>query len=127
MLRFLVWGAFVVALLYTGATLAFPYYQYVMMQGVVEEAADVGVAQLKAMRKGPWRDDAVLGEVATAVTTLMQAGAKRFRLDLPPKRVRVSLEPDLFRVEANWDAEANLLGYSHRFLFRVEAKRLIGS
>ena len=126
MLRFLVTGAFVVALLYTGATLAFPYYQYVMMQGVVEEAADVGVAQLRAMRKGPWREDAVLGEVATAVTTLMQARAKRVRLDLPPKRVRVSLEPDLFRVEASWEAEANLLGYAHRFHFRVEGKRLIG-
>ena len=126
MLRFLVTGAFVVGLLYTGAILAFPYYQYLMMQGVVEEVADVGVAQLKAMRKGPWRDDAVLREVATAVTTLMQARAKHIRLDLPPKRVRVSLEPDLFRVEANWDADANLLGYSHRFHFRVEAKRLIG-
>jgi hypothetical protein len=126
MLRFLVTGAFVVALIYTGVTLAFPYYQYVMMQGVVEEAADVGVAQLKARRKGPWRDDVVLGEVATDVTTLIQARAKRVRLDLPPRRVRVSLEPDLFRVETNWDAEANLLAYSHRFHFRVEAKRFIG-
>ena len=59
MLRFLVTGAFVVGLLYAGVILAFPYYQYVMMQGVVEEAADVGVAQLKARRKGPWRDDVV--------------------------------------------------------------------
>ena len=113
------------ALLYTGATLGFPYYQYVMMQRAVEEAADMGIAKLEAMRKGPWRDDAVLGEVTTAVTVLMQAQAKRVGLDLPPKGVRVLLEPDLFRVGTNWEVEARLPGYSHWFHFRVEGKRFI--
>ena len=125
MLRFLVRGAFVAALLYTGATLGFPYYQYVMMQRAVEEAADMGVAQLEAMRKMPWRDEALLGEVTTAVTNLMQAKAKRVGLNLPSKAVRVSLEPDLFHVGTNWEAEATLPGYSHRFHFHVEGKRFI--
>jgi hypothetical protein len=126
MLRFLVKGAFLAALLYTGTILGFPYFQYVMMQRAVEEAADVGVAELKARRKGPWRDDAVLGEVTTAVTTLMQAQAKRVGLDLPPKGVWVLLEPEFFRVGTNWQAEARFPGYSHRFHFRVEGKRFTG-
>ena len=125
MLRFLVKGAFLAALLYTGAILGFPYFQYVMMQRAVEEAADMGIAKLEAMRKMPWRDEAVLGEVTTAVTTLMQAQAKRVGLDLPPKGVWVLLEPDLFRVGTNWEAEARFPGYSHRFHFRLEGRRFI--
>jgi len=34
----------VVLVLYVGATVGFPYYQYVMMKRAVEEAADVGLA-----------------------------------------------------------------------------------
>jgi len=126
MLRLLVKGAVLGGLLYAGAILAFPYFQYVMMQRAVEEAADTGLAQLKAMGKGPWSHDLLLGQVTRTVTSLVQEKAVQVGLDLSPKRVRVSVEPDLFRVETNWEAEANLLGYSHRFHFRIEAKRLIG-
>ncbi len=125
MLRFLVKGAVVVLLLYAGATFGFPYYQYVMMQWAVEEAADEGVAQVKAMMKGPWREEVILGQVTAAVTPLMQARANRVRLALPAKGVQVSLEPDLFRVRANWEAEAGLGGYAHRFHFHVEGKRIV--
>lgn len=112
-------------LLYAGATVGFPYYQYVMMYQAVEEAADVGVAQLEAMRKGPWREEVVLGEVTAAVTTLMRTRANRVGLDLPAKDVQVSLEPDLLRVGTNWEVEARLAGYVHRFRFRVEGKRIV--
>ena len=125
MLRLLVKGAVLGGLLYAGGILGFPYFQYVMMQRAVEEAADMGVAQLEAMRKMPWREEAMLGEATTAVTNLMQAKAKRVGLNLPSKAVRVSLEPDLFRVGTYWEAEARLPGYSHRFHFHVEGKRFI--
>jgi hypothetical protein len=125
MLRLFVKGAVVAVLLYAGATVGFPYYQYVMMRRAVEEAADIGVTQLEVMRKGPWREEVVLGEVTAAVTTLMQARANRVGLDLPAKGVQVSLEPDLLRVGTNWEVEATLAGYAHRFRFRVEGKRFV--
>lgn len=125
MLRFLMRGAVVVVLLYAAATFGFPYYQYVMMQWAVEEAADVGVAQVKAMMKGPWREEVVLGQVAAAVTPLMQERANRVGLALPASRVRVWVEHDLFRVRASWEAEARLAGYAHRFRFHVEGKRIV--
>ena len=125
MLRLLIKGAVLGGLLYAGAILGFPYFQYVMMQRAVEEAADRGLAQLKAMRKGPWRDDAVLGEVTRTVTSLVQEKAVQVGLDLPPKGVRVSLESDLFRVGTTWVAEARLPGYVHRYHFRVEGKRIV--
>ncbi len=126
MLRLVVKGAVLGGLLYVGGILGFPYFQYVMMQRAVEKAADTGLAQLKAMGKGPWSHDLLLEQVTRTVTSLVQEKAVQVGLDLPPKRVRVLLEPDLFRVEANWEAEANLLGYVHRSYFRVEGKRLIG-
>ena len=125
MLRLFVKGAVLAVLLYAGATLGFPYYQYVMMHRSVEEAADMGAAQLEAMRKGPWREEVVLGEVTAAVTNLMQDRAARVGLYLPAKGVQVSLEPDLLRVGTNWEVEARLPGYAQRYRFRVEAKRII--
>ncbi len=125
MLRFLMKGAVVVVLLYAAATFGFPYYQYVMMQWAAEEAADVGVAKVKAMMKGPWREEAILGQVTAAVTPLMQDRANRVRLALPASRVRVSLEPDLLRIGTSWEAEARLAGYAHRFRFHVEGKRIV--
>ena len=124
MLRFLMKGAVVVVLLYAGATFGYPYYQYVMMQRAVEQAADVGVAQVKAMMKGPWREEDVLGQVTAAVTALMQARANRVGLALPARGIRVSLEPDLLRIGTSWEAEAGLAGYTHRFRFHVEGKRI---
>ncbi len=124
MLRLFVKGAVLAVLLYAGATVGFPYYQYVMMHRAVEEAADVGVAQLEAMRTGPWREEVVLGEVTAGVTTLMRARANQVGLDLPAEGVQVSLEPDLLRVGTNWEVEARLAGYAHRFRFRVEGKRI---
>ena len=125
MLRLLVKGAVLAVLLYAGATLGFPYYQYVMMERAVEEAADLGVAQLKPMMKGPWREEFVLWQVTGAVTALMQARANRVGLDLSAKGVQVSLEHDLFRVRTNWEAEARLPGYAQRYRFHVEGRRIV--
>jgi len=124
MLRFLMMGTVLVVLLYVGATFGFPYYQYVMMQWAAEEAADVGVAKVKAMMKGPWREEVVVGQVKADVTPLMQDRADQVRLALPASRVRVSLEPDLLRIGTSWEAEARLAGYAYRFHFRVEGKRI---
>ncbi|HZY31322.1 MAG TPA: hypothetical protein VFF86_06735, partial [Candidatus Methylomirabilis sp.] len=106
MLRRLVRVVLVVAVLYVGATVGYPYYQYVMMKRAVEEAADVGVARLRAMRKERWGGKARSDEVTPAVTLLMQARAIRLGLDLPAQGVQVLLDPDLLRVLANWEAEA---------------------
>ena len=125
MLRFLVRVALLVAVLYVGATVGFPYYQYVMMKRAVEEAADVGVARLGAMRRGPLGERMPSGQVTAAVTVLMQARAIRLGLDLPAQGVQVLLEPDLLRVLANWEAEAKLPGYAQRFRFGVEGRRVV--
>lgn len=125
MLRFLVRVALVVAVLYVGATVGFPYYQYIMMKRAVEEAADVGVARLGAMRRGPLGERMASGQVTAAVTVLMQARAIRLGLDLPAQGVQVLLEPDRLRVLANWEAEAKLPGYAQRFQFRVEGRRIL--
>jgi hypothetical protein len=125
MLRSLVRVALLVAVLYVGATVGFPYYQYVMMKRAVEEAADVGVARLGAMRKGTLGERMASGEVTAAVTILMQARAIRLGLDLPAQGVQVLLEPDLLRVLANWEAEAKLPGYAQRFQFSVEGRRVV--
>ena len=125
MLRLLIKGAVLGGLLYAGAILGFPYFQYVMMQRAVEEAADTGLAQLKAMGKGPWSHDVLLGQVTRTVTSLVQEKAVQVGLDLPAKEIRVSLESDLFRVGTTWVAEARLPGYAHRYHFRVEGKRIV--
>ena len=125
MLRFLVRVALLVAVLYVGAVVGFPYYQYVMMKRAVEEAADVGLARLGGMRKGTLGERMASGEVTAAVTVLMQARAIRLGLDLPAQGVQVLLEPDLLRVLANWEAEAKLPGYAQRFQFRVEGRRIL--
>jgi hypothetical protein len=125
MLRSLVRVSLLVAVLYVGATVGFPYYQYVMMKRAVEEAADVGVARLGAMRKGTLGERMASGEVTAAVTILMQARAIRLGLDLPAQGVQVLLEPDFLRVLANWEAEAKLPGYAQRFQFSVEGRRVV--
>lgn len=125
MLRLLVKGTVLAALLYAGATLGFPYYQYVMMERAVEEAADVGAAQLKAMVRWPWREEIVLREVRVGVTALMRNRANRVGLDLPDKGVQISLDHDVFRVRTNWEAEATLPGYAQRYRFHVEGKRVV--
>lgn len=125
MLRFLVRVALLVAVLYVGPIVGFPYYQYVMMKRAVEEAADVGLARLGGMRKGTLGERMASGEVTAAVTVLMQARAIRLGLDLPAQGVQVLLEPDLLRVLANWEAEAKLPGYAQRFQFRVEGRRIL--
>ena len=125
MLRLLIKGAVLGGLLYAGAILGFPYFQYVMMQRAVEEAADTGLAQLKAMGKGPWSQDVLLGQVTRTVTSLVQEKAVQVGLDLPAKEIQVSLEPDLLRVGTTWVAEARLPGYVHRYHFRVEGKRIV--
>lgn len=126
MFRSLVRWALLAAVLYVGATVGFPYYQYVMMKRAVEEAADVGVARLEAMRKGPRGGGAALGEVTPAVTILIQARAIRLGLDLPARAVKVLLESDIFLVVTNWEAEARVPGYAQRFRFRVEGRRILG-
>ncbi len=125
MLRWLVKGAVLGGLLYAGAILGFPYFQYVMMQRAVEEAADTGLAQLKAMGKGPWSQDLLLGQVTRTVSDLVQEKAKQVGLDLPAKEIQVSLDPDFFRVGTKWFVEAKLPGYVHRYHFRVEGKRVV--
>lgn len=125
MLRLLVKGAVLALLLNVGAILGFPYFQYLMMQRAVEEAADTGVAQLETLEKGPWRQELVLREVTAAVTTLMQDRANRVGLALPSTGVQVSLEPNLFRLGTGWETEARLPGYAQRYRFRVEAKRIL--
>jgi hypothetical protein len=125
MLRFLVMVALLVAVLYVGAIVGYPYYQYVMMKRAVEEAADVGLTRLGGMRKGTLGERMGSGEVTAAVTVLMQARAIRLGLDLPAQGVQVLLEPDLLRVLANWEAEAKLPGYTQRFQFRVEGRRIL--
>ena len=125
MLRSLVRVALLVAVLYVGATVGFPYYQYVMMKRAVEEAADVGVAGLRTMRRGPLGQSMASRELTAVVTVLMQARAIRLGLDLPAQGVQVLLEPDLLRVLANWEAEAKLPGYAQRFRFGVEGRRVV--
>jgi hypothetical protein len=125
MLRFLVRVALLVAVLYVGATIGFPYYQYVMMKRAVEEAADVAAARLGTTRRGPLGRSMALRELTAAVTVLMQDRATRLGLDLPAHGVQVLLEPDLLRVLANWEAEAKLPGYAHRFRFGVEGRRVV--
>ena len=125
MLRLLIKGAVLGGLLYAGAILGFPYFQYVMMQRAVDEAADTGLAQLKAIGSGPWIHDVLLGQVTRTVTNLVQEKAVQVGLELPAKEIRVSLEPDLFRVGTTWVAEARLPGYIHRYHFRVEGKRIV--
>ena len=125
MLRSLVRVAVVVLVLYVGATVGFPYYQYVMMKRAVEEAADVAVARLGTMRRGPLGQSMASRELTVVVTVLMQARAIRLGLDLPAQGVQVLLEPDLLRVLANWEAEAKLPGYAQRFRFGVEGRRVV--
>ena len=125
MLRSLVRVAVVVLALYVAATVGFPYYQYVMMKRAVEEAADVAVARLGTMRRGPFGQSMASREVTAAMTVLMQARAIRLGLDLPAQGVQVLLEPDLLRVLANWEAEAKLPGYAQRFRFGVEGRRVV--
>ena len=125
MLRSLVRAALVVGVLYVGATVGFPYYQYVMMKWAVEEAADVAVARLGTMRRGPLGQSMASRELTAAVTLLMQARAIRLGLDLPAQGVQVLLDPDLLRVLANWEAEATFPGYAQRFRFGVEGRRVV--
>ncbi|MBM2836118.1 MAG: hypothetical protein HW409_307 [candidate division NC10 bacterium] len=125
MLRSLVRVSLLVAVLYVGATVGFPYYQYVMMKRAVEEAADVAVARLGTMRRGPLGQSMASRELTVVVTVLMQARAIRLGLDLPAQGVQVLLEPDLLRVLANWEAEAKLPGYAQRFRFGVEGRRVV--
>ncbi len=125
MLRLLIKGAVLGGLLYAGAILAFPYFQYVMMQRAVEEAADTGLAQLKAMGKGPWSQDLLLEQVTRTVASLVQEKAVQVGLDLPAKEIQVSLDADFFRVGTKWFVEARLPGYAHRYHFRVEGKRVV--
>ena len=125
MLRLLVKGAVLALLLYVGAILGFPYFQYLMMKRAVEEAADRGVAQLETLQKGPWRQELVMREVTAAVTTLMQDRANEVGLDLPATGVQVLLDPNLFRVRTGWETETRLPGYAHHVRFRVEGKRIL--
>ncbi|MBF8261356.1 MAG: hypothetical protein HW376_885 [candidate division NC10 bacterium] len=125
MLRSLVRVSLLVAVLYVGATVGFPYYQYVMMKRAVEEAADVAVARLGTMRRGPLGQSMASRELTVVVTVLMQARAIRLGLDLPAQGVQVLLEPDLLRVLANWEAAAKLPGYAQRFRFGVEGRRVV--
>ena len=125
MLRSLVRVAVLVLVLYVAATVGFPYYQYVMMKRAVEEAADVAVARLGTMRRGPLGQSMASRELTVVVTVLMQARAIRLGLDLPAQGVQVLLEPDLLRVLANWEAEATFPGYAQRFRFGVEARRVM--
>ena len=125
MLRFLVKTAIVALVLYVGGILGFPYFQYVMMQRAVEEAADEGVAQAEAARKGPWKEEMVIREVTAKVSDLMHTRANRIGLGLPADGVQVLLEPGRFRVAAAWEAEAKLPGFAHRFRFRVEGRRIL--
>lgn len=125
MRRLLVRGAILGVLLYAGGVLGFPYYQHLMMRRAVEEAADLGVARLEELRRAPWSQVLVLGEVRAAVTSLLQARANRVWLDLPAREVQVSLEPDLLLVRTNWEAEAGLAGYIQRFRFGVEGRRVL--
>ena len=125
MLRSLVRVAVLVLVLYVAATVGFPYYQYVMMKRAVEEAADVAVARLGTMRRGPLGQSMASRELTVVVTVLMQARAIRLGLDLPAQSVQVLLEPDLLRVLANWEAEAKLPGYAQRFRFGVEGRRVV--
>src|SRR3972149_1323267 len=117
MLRSLVRVSLLVAVLYVGATVGFPYYQYVMMKRAVEESADVGLAGLRTMQRGPLGQRMASRELTIVVTVLMQARAIRLGLDLPAQGVQVLLEPDLLRVLANWEAEAKLPGYAQRVGF----------
>ncbi len=125
MLRWLIKGAVLGGLLYAGAILGYPYFQYVMMQRAVDEAADTGLSQLKAMGKGPWSQDLLLGQVTRTVTNLVQEKAKQVDLDLPAKEIQVALDADYFRVGTKWDVEARLPGYAHRYHFSVEGKRIV--
>lgn len=125
MLRSLVRVSLLVAVLYVGATVGYPYYQYVMMKRAVEEAADVAVARLGTMRRGPLGQSIVSRELTVVATVLMQARAIRLGLDLPAQGVQVLLDPDLLRVQANWEAEATFPGYAQRFRFGVEARRVV--
>jgi hypothetical protein len=125
MLRSLGKVAVLVLVLYVAATVGFPYYQYVMMKRAVEEAADIAVARLGTMRRGPLRHSRASRELTVVVTVLMQARAIRFGLDLPSQGVQVLLEPDLLRVLANWEAEAKLPGYAQHFRFGVEGRRVV--
>jgi hypothetical protein len=125
MLRSLVRVSLLVAVLYVGATVGYPYYQYIMMKRAVEEAADVAVERLGTMRRGPLGHSMASREVTAVVTVLMQARAIRLGLDLPAQGVQVLLEPDLLRVLANWEAEAKLPGYAQRFRFGVEGRRVV--
>ena len=123
--RWLGRAVFLGALLYVGATVGFPYYQYVMMRVELEEATDIGLAKLAVLRRGPWGEGMVLGEVTAAVTELMQARAKRLGFHLPAHGVRVWLEPDVFRVTTDWEVEPRLTRYDYRFRFHVEGSRVL--
>ena len=125
MLRFLAKVAIVAVVLYVGGILGFPYFQYVMMQRAVEEAADIGVAQVEATRKGPWREEMVIREVTAKVSDLMHARANRIGLGLPADGVQVLVEPDRLRVITAWEVEARLAGFARRFRFRAEARRIL--
>ena len=125
MLRFFVRAAVLAAVLYVAWVLGFPFFQYLMMQRAVEEAADIGVAQVVAARKGPWRDEAIGQEVTAKVTDLMRARANRIGLDLPASGVQVLLELDRLRLATAWEVDARLAGYVHRFRFRVEGRRTL--
>jgi hypothetical protein len=114
-----------VVVLYAGAVIGFPYYQYVMMKQAVEEAADVGMARAGTFRRASLGEAVASGEVTGAVTGVMQERATRLGLDLPARAVQVLLEPGLFRVLADWEAEARLPGYTQRTRFRVEARRVL--
>jgi hypothetical protein len=115
----------VVVVLYAGAIIGYPYYQYVMMKQAVEEAADAGMARVGTIRKASGGETTASREVTGAVTGVMQAQATRLGLDLPARAVQVLLEPGLFRVLVNWKTEASLPGYTQRFRFGVEARRVL--
>lgn len=124
-LRFLVKAAILASLLYAGGILGHPYYQYLMMKWAVEEAADMGLAQVEAARRGQWREDFIIREVTAKATEAMRDQATWLGLDMPVDGVQIHLEPDLFRVWTTWEAEAKLPVYTHLYRFRVEGRRVI--
>ena len=124
-LQVLAKAAILAALLYAGGVLGHPYYQYLMMKYAVEEAADIGHAHVLAARRGPWREDMIIREVTAKVTELMRDRATWLGLVVPADDVQIQLEPDRFRVWTTWEGEAKLPGYTHRYHFRVEGRRVL--
>jgi hypothetical protein len=123
MLRLMVKVAILGGLLYIGAILAYPYYQYVWMRLATEEAADLGVSRLQVIRRGSPGEELAMREVTASVATLLQARARQTGIDLPAQGVQVLVDLDGLRVRTFWEAESRLPGYTHRVYFRTEGRR----